>query len=409
METFIARQPIFDRAMNVVAYELLFRSGMENRFDHDDADQACTKVLSDAYLLHGIPSLTGGKRVFVNMTREALLRDFPSLFPTESTVIEVLENVEPSPEVVMSAAALKREGYLIALDDFVDEPRFARLVELADIIKVDVLATDAATAAELVQRYAPKGIDLLAEKVETHEAFEEARDAGYHLFQGYFFAKPAIVSRQAIPEFKMHYFQILEALRRPELEIGEIEQIVKREMSLSYKLLRYLNSAFFAWSGQIQSIRQALVLLGQRDARKWLSLVTMASMADDKPTEVVLQALARGRFLESLAENVAGFDKRTQELFLMGLFSMVDAIMDRPLDELLGDLPLAGDLKEALLGRAGPLSDMLAYAVACERGDWDCMSDVATRLGLDETEMPRLYVDAVAWGREGVAASAQAA
>lgn len=399
VDTFIARQPIFDRNEKVYAYELLFRSSLQNMFTSPDPDKATSNVIVDAFFLRGIESITGGKRAFINATRDVLVKEYMTLLPKDLSVVEVLETVDPDAEVIEACRKLKKAGYLLALDDFIFEERFRPLVEIADIIKVDVLASGAAERQALIQEFGPHGIRFLAEKVETREMFQEVLDLGYSYFQGYFFSKPVVVAGKDIPGFKLNYLQILREIHQPELDFGQIENIIKREMSLSYKLLRYINSAFFSWASKVDSLKRALVLLGEREVKKWISLVALANMGNDKPEELVVQAIVRAKFCESLAPKV-GMARRSQDLFLMGMFSLVDAIVDQPLPDILRGMPLNEDIKAALVGEDNPLRHVYECALAYEKGDWDMLTQRASQLGLNEAEIPQLFLEAVNWGRQ---------
>lgn len=399
MEAFIARQPIFDLKQKVYAYELLFRSSMENVFTHSDLNQASSKVIGDSVFLMDMDTITGGKKAFINVTRETLVKDYTAVLPKDKTVVELLEMIEPDPEVLAACRNLKNNGYLLALDDFVYQDRYKPLLELADIIKVDFLATELDERRALVERLARKGMHFLAEKVETWEVYQEAVEMGYSYFQGYFFSKPTILSGKDIPGFKLHYLQILKEIQRPELDYGEFEGVIKREMSLSYKLLRYINSAFFGFSVEINSIRHAMVLLGENDVKKWASLLALASMADDKPDELVVQAVLRAKFCESLAPRV-GFGARAQDLFLMGMFSLIDAIMSRPLPDVLGQMPIADDVKSALMGNEGKLNDIYQFVLAYERADWKRFQELAEKLKIDEEGISTLYLKALEWANQ---------
>lgn len=405
MQSFIARQPIFDTKQRVYAYELLFRSSLDNVCDIPDLNYASTKIITDSCMLLGMENITGGKKAFINTTRDVLLKDCIDLLPRELSVIEILETVEPDEEVLRVCSKLKQQGYLLALDDFSYREEYNELINLVDIIKVDFLQTSREEQRSLVERFAPRGIRFLAEKVETQVAFEEAQEMGYVYFQGYFFCRPMILTWKDVPGFKLHYLNILREIHRPELDFGHIEEIIKRDVSLSYKLLRYINSAFFSWRVEINSIRQALILLGEKEVRKWASLIALASMSKDKPEELVAQAVIRAKFCESMAPLV-GLAHRAEDLFLMGMFSLVDAILDRELKEILRDMPIADDVKAALLDeryRSGAEGARLKNAHECvlayERADWPRLEEAAKNLGMSNAalELPRLYLQAVGW------------
>ena len=398
-EMFVAREPIFDRRQKVYAYELLFRSGLDNVFKHPDPDEATSKVIANSLLLFGIDVITGGKRGFINVTRNVLLKEQMTLLPKESFVVEILETVEADAEVIAACKKLKQAGYLLALDDFTCEALDTPLVELADIIKVDFLATDKAQRKDLLRYFASRRIRLLAEKVETREVFQEAMDTGYTYFQGYFFSRPVIMAGKDVPAFKLHLLQILAEISRADLDFARLADIIQREMSLSYKLLRYINSVFFRRRCHINSIKHALSLLGEIEVKKLLSLIALASLGRDKPEDLAVLAVIRAKFCASLAPH-AGIPQRAQDLFLMGLFSLLDAIVDQPLADLLSGMPLADDVKAALLGENGHLHDLYQYTLAYEKGDWEKVSAHAARLELHEAEIPLLYRQAIEWCRQ---------
>ncbi len=403
MDTFIARQPIFDLHKNVFAYELLFRSGWENFFSHDDIDQAASKVIGDSVLVHGLDTLTAGKKGFYNLTRETLLEAYYTVLPKDETVVEILENVEPDAEVIKAAEKVKAAGYTLALDDFVYNDRFVPLLDLADIIKVDFLLSDRNEQAELAARFAPKGIKMLAEKVETWEVYQEAKKMGYVYFQGYFFSKPTVMVSKDVPAFKLHYLQILRELQKPDLNYHGLEDIIKMEMSLSYKLLRYINSAFFGWKTEISSINHALVLMGENDVKKWASLMVLSSMADDKPDdkpdELVIQAIFRAKFSECLAPRF-GLGARSQDLFLMGMFSLIDAIIDISLSEILGKLPISEEIKLALLEQKGRMGEVYQLVLAYGKGNWEEIDELATRFGISNEGISQFYMEALGWANQ---------
>jgi c-di-GMP-related signal transduction protein len=396
MDAFIARQPIFDRQLGVHAYELLFRSGFKDFFDHPDPDQASSKVIADSLLLPGLDSMTGGRPAFINVTRELLVGGGISLLPASTTVVEVLETVEPDKEVLDACRALKGKGYMLALDDFACGSPWESWLELADVVKVDVLASGAADRAALAKRFKHGGPKLLAEKVETKAIHIETSGLGYQFFQGFFFERPTTLSARDIPTSKLHEVQLLREIHKPGLDFTALEGIIEHEVGLSYKLLRYINAAFFGWHGNVDSIRHALMLLGEREIRNWASVVILAGMASEKPDELVTQALTRGRLCELLAPS-AGLGPRSHDVFLMGTFSLIDAILDCPLASILREIPIATDIKDALLGQPGELRDLFTVVVGYSAGDWALVSERAARLGLPEAAIPAAYIETLRW------------
>jgi EAL and modified HD-GYP domain-containing signal transduction protein len=400
---FIARQPIFNPQRDVFAYELLFRSGIQNSCEGIDLEQASALMLDSSFLI-GLQKVTEGRRAFINCPRDFLLRKYISLFPREQVVVEILETIEPDQNVVEACRSLKQEGYLLALDDFVETPAWAPLVALVDFIKVDFRLTPRVDQHTLASRYGACGIRMVAEKVETQEEFSRAKEMGYSLFQGYFFCRPEMMQHQAIPSFKLAYLELLQAATAPELDMQALAGKIKHEASLTYKLLRCLNSAASGLRCEIHSIPHALMLLGERELRKWIAVVCIGVMADGKPDELMTIPLVRGRFCELLAP-LAGMAGDSNDLFLSGLLSMVDVMLNQPLESILAELPVRLQIKEALLARTGLYRDMLEMAVAHERADWERVAALAQRLGIRESRIPEIYVSAVDWAsalRRGV-------
>ncbi len=398
VEHFIARQPIFDIKQQVFAYELLFRSGLHNYFDCDDIDHASTSVIANSFLLFGLDEMTAGRRAFLNCTRKVLVEDLATSLPKQHVVIEILENIEPDEEVIAACRRLKEMGYTLALDDFVYHQKFEPLLELADIVKVDFLLSGPGERQRMSTLLRRRGIRMLAEKVETQEDYEQAVSMGYELFQGYFFSKPVIMSRRDIPANKMQYLRVLKEIHSPEIDFHRMAQTVQREVSLSFKLLKLINSAAFGLRHKVSNIVQALSLLGEREIRTWVSLLSVSAMASDKPAELVVNSLIRARFCEKAA-GLIGDGSQSSELFLMGLFSQLDAILDRPLAELLDEIQVSKEICRALLDEEGKRYHLLALCVTLERGNWDQLSTLATNLELDETALSETYLAAVQWAQ----------
>jgi c-di-GMP-related signal transduction protein len=392
---FIARQPILTRRRDVFAYELLFRSGIQNSFDGVNLEQASVSMFDTSFMI-GLQKLTGGQRAFVNCPRDFLLHDYISLLPRDQVVVELLENIAPDADVIDAYQRLKKDGYLLALDDFVDAPEWAPLIEIADFIKVDFRLTNRVEQRALAARNKGNGIRMLAEKVETPEEFSEAMEMGYSLFQGYFFCRPEMMQQRGIPASKLAYLDLLGAAMAAEFDMPALALKIKHEPSLTYKLLRYLNSAGFGLRTAIYSIPHALSMLGERELRKWIAVMSVGVIADGKPDELMTVPLVRGRFCELLAP-LAHMDAHSNDLFLLGLLSVMDAILDQPFAAILAELPVRNDVKEALLERPGLYKDMLDLATAHERADWETISLLAPRLGLNEDQIPEIYFSAVDW------------
>jgi c-di-GMP-related signal transduction protein len=392
---YLARQPILNRARELFAYELLFRNGLQNSCDGLDLELASTSVLDTSFLI-GFEKITAGHPMFINCPRDFLLRDYISLFPPDSVVVEILENVNPDQEVIDCCRRLKQAGYKLALDDFVDSPGWAPLVALADIIKVDFRLTDRKEQHAIVSRYAGKNIRMLAEKVETQEEYASGMEMGYSLFQGYFFCRPEMLQHRDLPTSKLAYLELLRAATAPEFDIQELALKIKHEASLTFRLLRYLNSVAFGLRSEIRSVQHALSLLGERELRKWIAVVSVGVLADGKPDELMTVPLVRGRFCELLAP-LAGMAEDANDLFLMGLLSVMDAILDRPLDSILAELPVRNEIKDALQGRKGLYWQLLEITIAHEQADWKKVTALALESGMKDEQVSALYVLAVDW------------
>ena len=400
MEIFVARQPIFDRQQDTCGYELLFRSGLANYFTHTDGDYASAKVVVNSFMELGLNALTGGRKAFINFTSSFLRSEYAMLFPADSIVVELLENVTPDAPTVDACRKLKSMGYTLALDDFVYREGYEPFINLADIIKVDFMEFNAPNDRQaFVRKFGRSGIKLLAEKVETIEDFAQAEEMGYTYFQGYFFGKPKIVSGSEIAASKLGCLQILQEANRTNLNFVRLEELVKHEVAISYKLLKYINSALFGLRWKIESIKQALVLLGEKNVKKWISLVALAAMGDDKPAELLVHSVVRGRFCESISGQV-GLRQRSQDLFFTGLFSLIDAIMEKPMPTILAELAMAEDVKAALLGESNKLRTVFDTALAYEKGSWKQFAELSSHLKLNEEAVPGLYEDAVKWANQ---------
>lgn len=407
MDIFVARQPIFDRARRTHAYELLARAGGKDTYDSADPDQTSLRVLDAAFFLIGLPALTGGKPAFVNFTRHTLLSDYPNVLPPESFVIELLETVAPDPEVVEACQRLRAAGHRIALDDVVHGRCPPELLRIADIVKVDFPANTPRQRRLLVEELRPLGVRLLAEKIETHAEWQEAMAAGYDYFQGYFFAAPVVVTGKDVPVARLNALRLLQLIHHPAPDLAEIEDIIKREVSLTLKLLAYMNTAAFGFRRPVASVRQALMMLGQAGIRRWASVVALAETVADKPFELVVTSVVRARFCEELASAMTPA-LAAEDAFFTGLFSMIDALLGRPMPEVLSTLRLPAGVRDALLGADNGLGRLRDLAIAYERGAWDTVYVRAAALALDVAALPGVYVRALEWGNATSLAAAEA-
>lgn len=409
MDSFIARQPVLNARRDLFGYELLFRTSLENVYDSADGDLASSRLMTDVLTVHGLDSLTNGHKAFVNVTRRVLVEQHYALLPPGRIVIEVLESIEPDEEVIAACKNVREAGYLLALDDYTFDPRFDPLLPHVDLLKVDYLKTNANQRrglSKLVQRH---GCRLLAEKVETPQQFKEASSLGFEFFQGFFFCMPEVIRRRSLDAQQRSYLQLLQQLHQPQLDVDELERILKHDPALSFKLLKYLNSASFALRHRISSLRQAVTLLGPAMLRRWASLLVMSCLGEGKPHELLVTSLVRASLCESLAQH-AGLRARQNDLFLLGMVSIMDAMMDQPIADVLADMPLAPEIVQTLIGNKTAFSDVLGAVTALERGRWSELAGITGRWQLPAEEMiMKSYREALAFAGQAPRPQAAAA
>jgi EAL and modified HD-GYP domain-containing signal transduction protein len=383
MDIYVARQPIFDIKKCIFGYELLFRADMANFFPEIQGDSATSKLLSNSFFNIGIEKIAGSNLAFINFTQELLLQQLPLMFSQDRLVVEILEDVQPEKDVIESCQEIALNGYIIVLDDFFYKPSMEPLIEVADIIKIDVKATPLEAVGDLVKNMTERGVDLLAEKVETHDEFNKALKMGFRYFQGFFFSKPEVLRGKEISTPQMQLLEIM-------------EKMIVRDASISYKLMRLINSAYFKRAKEISSIRQAIIMIGEVGIRRFLSLISMAGLAANKPDELIRVSLVRAKFCE-LIGNHPGSKADKSELFTLGLFSLIDAIMDDSMENLMSQIPLSGKIKEVLISRTGELNGYLSLIESYEKGEWGEIEEAANILGINESDLPRHYMESLGW------------
>jgi EAL and modified HD-GYP domain-containing signal transduction protein len=387
-EKFIARQPIFDKRLRVYAYELLFRGGPQNFFQ--PRNHASSSVIADSLTLFDLQTLTGHARAFINVDELALRLGAPRLLPADRIVVEILESVKPTDEIVGICRELRQDGYSLALDEFLGEPTLQPLVDLAHYLKVDFTLLDADGRKRVAEKYLGNGLSLLAEKVETQNDLDEARNLGYTYFQGYFFCKPSMLETRDIPGNKLIQLQLISAAAAQELNYDAIETLLKQEPSLLYRLLRYLNSPALGLRAEVHSIRHAITLLGENEFRRWVSIFAVIAMSSGKPPELIHMALTRAYFCEEFS-TPAGFREKSALMFLMGLLSVSDALLDKPIKDVLQSLPIDLEVKSALCGGENRYRDLYEVLLALERAEWPKLATFTERLGCLEGTVPDSY------------------
>jgi EAL and modified HD-GYP domain-containing signal transduction protein len=397
-ESAVARQPIYDRQLNVVAYELLFRRLGSGHAGIGNPDELTSATLMNAFAVSDLRTIVSGRLALVNVTRSFVLQDLALLAGADKMGLELLEDETVDEALV---AALRRHaaaGYAIVLDDFVYRDELKPALELAHVVKLDALALGEQGLVEQLGLLAPYKVWLLAEKVESHEEFELCMNLGFTHFQGYFFCKPKVVESQQIGASRLAKLQLLASIQKPSLQLEELEEIIGRDVGLSYRLLRYINSAFFFLPRPVDSIRDAMMVVGQRRVQSWATLITLADLKP-RPSELFVTAMLRGKMCE-LAAVEAGLalpgTPGADTFFTTGLFSVIDALMDVPMEEVLEKLPFSEEIVDALLDGEGPLADVLRAVVAYSQGDFDAANVPA----LESAALASAYLEAIAWADE---------
>ena len=393
-EIYVARQPIFNSRMKLFGYELLYRDSEKNQFSGMSDDQATAAVITDSFFL-GFDELIDGTRGFINFSQNLLLSGTALLLPSDKLVIEIVERTEITPVFVAACRRLKKLGYKLALDNFIDDEAYRPLVGLADMIKVDYHRTPPAVQALMIRKYKPAV--FVAMKIETAEEFKHACNLGYGLFQGYFFNKPVMVSAKEIGSLGSSMVQITQRLSQPEPNFKDIAAIIEKDMELSYKLLRIANSAYYrSTMAPINSIQQGIAQIGLIELRRWAHLLLVKGLTNAQNAELIKTSLVRGKMMSLYAE-ATGRKKEESEYFFTGLFSSIDTLLDEPMDKVLARLPLTEVVTRALMGGPGPLRTALDTIRAFEMADWEAMESHLALSGLPKGTLTPLYIRAVRW------------
>ncbi|MEW5789337.1 MAG: EAL domain-containing protein [Pseudomonadota bacterium] len=395
-DAFIARQPIVDVRHQLVAYELLFRHSAHAQTARVESDvDAGITVISNTLFNMGTEWLLKGKLAFVNMEVSMLMSSFSTLLPHENVVIEVLETVQVTPEILARMQELKTAGYRFALDDFHYMPESESLLPLANYVKLDVLAHSPAELARMVKQIRRYPVKLVAEKVETLEQFRHCRDLGFDFFQGYYFARPENLVAKIINPNHATVLQLLEKVRN-NAEVKDLEALFKKDVALTFKLLRYINSAGFGLSCEVQSIRHAVSILGMQPLYRWLTLLLVT--AGNSPTSPTLSrtAITRGRLCELLGKHVLARSDQ-DNLFIVGVFSLLPAFLEMPMEEVLERVVITDKLADALLDRSGIYGPFLSLVEAVESGDEKQLEDLALSLMLAPQQVSEAHLQALAW------------
>lgn len=395
LNTYMARQPIFDRTLNTCGYELLHRSSNRNAYDSTiDPDTATRSVISDAITNFGIIRILNGKPGYINFTRTVLLSNVIDLLDPHECVIEILEHMEWDDALEKRLIALRNRGFTLALDDYIGDEDSDAFIPYVDIVKIDFSLLSAKERITLARRPSLCGKRLLAEKVETTADYYEARDAGFDMFQGYFFAKPTVFSRPVITISSSTYARAIKELLQPSPNFRKLETIIRPDVVLTYKLLQHVNTLRYNHFHRIHSIGQAMVCMGVRSIYRWLVLILMRDNACLSNSEICKTAFTRALFCESLAR-IVGIPMPNDEAYIVGMFSIIDALMERELSELLDEVSLSKLAQDALLRKENQLYQILQVCIAYENADWDTVQVAVALYHIESTTIARAYETAV--------------
>jgi EAL and modified HD-GYP domain-containing signal transduction protein len=398
---YVARQPILDLRGRVHGYELLFRDGPQQLKFSGDGDLA-TRTILDNMVIFSLDKLTGGLPAFVNCTHEALTDRLVEVLSPSMFVLEILENIEPTPELIRACCRLKTAGFRLALDDFRWRPGCEPLVEIADYIKIDFTLSDKEERRAIHERIRGRAVALVAEKIETQEQFRDARDEGFTLIQGYYFCRPELIENRKIPANKLTQIEILRLLREDTMDFEKLCGLVKRDASLTYRLLRLLNSPACAVRQEVRSIKSALIAVGEEGFRRIAMLAIASELNAGQPGELLRLAFVRGRFCEVVAEQ-CGLDPTEQ--YLVGLLSLLPAMLRVPMQQLTPALPLREEICIALMGAAIPERMLLEWLICHEHGQWEECDRIVDENGLDQLKLLRCYAEAVVWAETALSAT----
>lgn len=398
MYSFVARQPILDTKKRTYAYELLFRKGLTNAFPNVSSEEATTSLLSEQFLNQPIESLVGDKVCFVNFPYSLIIDGLANSLPRDKVVIEILEDANPNQILLESIKELKKSKFKIALDDFTLEPEWDQFLPYVDIIKFDWRLTPQNVIQDYLDSH--KGqldhIQCLAEKIETYEEFQIAIKMGFTLFQGYYFCKPEVVKHKTLTTNQVLVTQLFTEIANDPMDFQKIEQIFSQDQALTYRLLRYVNNIRYGTNDVINSIKHAVIFLGKDNMRHFVLLMWKSSMSSDKPSELSKMSLTRARFCEALAIK-RKYMVDPKVAFMAGLLSLLDAMMDLPFNEILGSLPIADDIKNALINKKGELAFYIGLVIDYENMNWTKIKYRVSLLNIEEQEIIDIFLEATQW------------
>lgn len=396
MYSYVARQPIIDCEQNLVAYELLFRDGESNQFPNICPDTATSNILSNNHLNLGIEKVTDNQIAYINFHEDTLIKNFPSFLDPKNVVIEILEDVPISDELLDACRKLKAKGFRFALDDHDFDPKWDVFFPLIDIIKVDVLSLSLLEISKYIRRLSAYNVTLLAEKVETNELFQKLKFLGFTLFQGYFFARPEMIKQKKPNINQKAIFELIEHASKKALDFDAISQTFSKDPSLTYKLLRFINSPVYGQNQEITSLKHALAYIGELELKKFISLLALSDLSSEKCRELMRFSLVRAKFCELISDKLQD-DNNPPKAFLTGILSFIDGMLDQPIEAVFEIIPIHAEIRAALKNENNYLKHYLTLAKLVERGQWQKANLLATKLRLNPNDIYQANYVSIEW------------
>lgn len=399
MESCVARQPIFNNNMEIYGYELLYRHDNKSTAFQGEvsSDTATSETIINSFHSIGIQKITNGKYAFINFTEKLLLTQIATLIPSSLLIIEVLENISPTEEVLEACHTLKKKGYKLALDDFVFKPQYEQFLSVAGIVKIDFLNTPLNEIKHTMWEMKKYKVVFLAEKLETIEDYELAKSLGFSLFQGFFFSKPRIVNTSTrLTPNHLHRLQLIRLAFDPNVNYPKISEIIKHDAALTYRLFRVVNSVYFGLGYTVSNVRQALSILGMDEIKKWITLISMSQIGNNKPGELITMSLVRARFMELIAPK-AGLSSSAEDMFIVGLMSLMDVITDTPMQEIISLTSMSSSIAEPLLYKTGKIGSILTLIIHYENSRWADVLELAAKYGISLNAISKSYLQAIEW------------
>ncbi len=402
LQSFIGREPVLDEQTSTFGYALLIHGGTETLLSQTSSDEPTSVSIDDISLSKGVKLFSNKKRVFIKFTEKLLLEGYWSALPVTNVVIELIHTIAPTSEVVDACKILKTNGYMLALDEFHYSKTLEPIIEIADILKINIKSSSEKEVEAYALKYRNENIKLLATHVDSLQEYYSLRKLGYDYFQGHYFCKPEVIRSEQMPTSRITKLRLIHEVNKTDFDFSEAEEILKHDPGLTVKLLKYVNSAALGLRTEVHGIRQALTMIGQRNLRKWISILAVSTFTEKKPNELMSTVVRRGQFCELLAPHFGFQGNEAQSLFLIGMFSLLDAVIDLPIEKVFDAVPLSDDIRETVLGMDTPFKEILDLAITFENGDWSQMTRIINKNKLQKQTVIDCHMQSIEWAKSFV-------